>query len=170
MYQPTREEFQALAQRGNLVPVYRELPADLETPVSVYLKLRGQGESFLLESVEGGEQLARYSFIGAQPSRVFTLRGNQVEVRNHASPPALLDRREGRAGGEASDPLEPLRAYLNQYCAVPVPGLPRFIGGAVGFLSYDIVRHFERIRTGAPRAWTCRPGGRECRRGRTRSA
>ncbi len=142
MYQPTREEFRQLTERGNLVPVYTELPADLETPVSVYLKLRGQDESFLLESVEGGERLARYSFIGASPSRVFTARGNQVTLRNHTQTmhSSLADLRE-------HDPLDTLRAVMRQYCAVPVPGLPRFVGGAVGFLSYDMVRHFERIRT-----------------------
>src|SRR4051812_17242024 len=80
MFQPSKSEFETLAQRGNLVPVYRELPADLETPVSVYLKLRGQRSSFLLESVEGGEQIARYSFIGVNPSRIVSIRGNQVSV------------------------------------------------------------------------------------------
>lgn len=121
MFQPTREEFLEYAKRGNLVPVYRELPADLETPVSVYLKLRGQGNSFLLESVEGGEQIARYSFIGVNPARVITLRQGD-------SPDAVRD-------------------GLKNYRAVSVPGLPRFTGGAVGFLAYDIVNQFERIRT-----------------------
>jgi anthranilate synthase component 1 len=142
MYYPTRAEFTELARRGNLVPVYRELNADLETPVSVYLKLRGRGESFLLESVEGGEQLARYSFIGANPSRVFIVQGNEVVLRNHDS--QTVEQQMGQ------DPLARLRAIMQQYCAVPIPGLPRFFGGAVGFLAYDMVRHFERVRTPTP--------------------
>ncbi len=121
MFQPSRDEFLEYAQRGNLVPVFRELPADLETPVSVYLKLRGNGNSFLLESVEGGEQIARYSFIGVHPSRVITLRNG--------------------------DSLDAVRDALKNFRAVSVPGLPRFTGGAVGFLTYDIVNQFERIRT-----------------------
>ncbi|MEW5720021.1 MAG: anthranilate synthase component I [Chloroflexota bacterium] len=134
---PTYSDFQALAARGNLIPVYRELDADLETPVSVYLKLRGDGESFLLESVEGGEQLARYSFLATGPARVLTLRGNQITIRNHARTETIsLDGR---------DPLAALRDFLAPYRAVPLPGLPRFFGGAVGYLAYDIVRHIERL-------------------------
>ncbi len=137
MYHPTREEFSNLAQRGNLVPIYRELPADLETPVSVYLKLRGDTESFLLESVEGGEQLARYSFIAINPSRVLKLSQERVTIYNHhgAENFSLGDR----------DPLVVLRDFLAPYRAVSVPGLPRFFGGAVGYFSYDIVRHIERL-------------------------
>jgi anthranilate synthase component I len=142
MYYPTRSEFRALARTGNLVPLYRELTADLETPVSVYLKLRGRHESFLLESVEGGERLARYSFIGAEPSRVFTVRGDQVLLR---------DRRFGGVQQIApGDPLDTLRSELRKYRAVPIAGLPRFFGGAVGFLSYDMVKHFERVRPSTP--------------------
>ncbi len=137
MYHPTRTEFADLARRGNLVPVYRELPADLETPVSVYLKLRGERESFLLESVEGGEQLARYSFLAANPTRVLTLRGDQLTIRNHKR--VELFSLNGR------DPLEALRDFLTPYRAVSVPGLPRFFGGAVGFMAYDLVRHIERL-------------------------
>lgn len=140
MFHPTRDEFQALAQRGNLVPVYRELPADLETPVSVYLKLRERGlhhESFLLESVEGGEQIARYSFIGVNPARVVSIHGDTVTTRNHATTTRAAQ----------GDPLNVVREMLLPYRAVQVPGLPRFIGGAVGFLSYDMVRYFDRIRT-----------------------
>ncbi len=138
MFHPTRDEFQTLAQRGNLVPVYRELPADLETPVSVYLKLRARDtqESFLLESVEGGEQVARYSFIGVNPTRVVTLRGATVTIRNGST----------TAHATQGDPLCALRELLAPYRAVELPDLPRFIGGAVGFLNYDMARHFERLR------------------------
>jgi anthranilate synthase component 1 len=143
---PIYSDFESLAARGNLIPVYRELDADLETPVSVYLKLRGvrtqtprsaRSESFLLESVEGGDQLARYSFIAANPARVLTLRGNRITIRNHAHAETLpLDGR---------DPLDALREFVQPYQAVPISGLPRFFGGAVGYLSYDIVRHIERL-------------------------
>jgi anthranilate synthase component 1 len=137
MYQPTFSEFERLAARGNLVPVFREINVDLETPVSLYLKLRGGGPSFLLESVEGGERLARYSFLSVNPSRVWTLRGGQVLIRNHAGVESVsLDGR---------DPLEALRDLVAAYQAVHVEGLPRFFGGAVGYLSYDIVRHIERL-------------------------
>lgn len=139
MYQPSRTEFHELARQGNLVPVYRELNADLETPVSVYLKLGGRHESFLLESVEGGEQLARYSFIGAGPSRVLIIRGDEATLREYG--PEAVERRL------AGDPIDAFRNLVHQHRAVPVPGLPRFFGGAVGFLSYDMVRRFERVRT-----------------------
>ena len=137
MYQPIYSEFEALAAQGNLIPVYREINMDLETPVSVYLKLRGEGESFLLESVEGGEQLARYSFLGLDPARVLTLRGDQVTIRNHAH--------VERFSLEGRDPLDALRGFLAPYQTMPVAGLPRFFGGAVGYLSYDIVRYIERL-------------------------
>jgi anthranilate synthase component 1 len=139
--QPPREEFKRLAQRGNLVPVYRELNADLETPVSLYLKLRRGGESFLFESVEGGEQLARYSFIGSQPSHVITIRGNRVTNRNSTRVEEI---------DCTGNPLELVRARLQQYRAVEIPGLPRFFGGAVGFLGYEMVQHMERVRTLTP--------------------
>lgn len=141
MLQPSRDEFLEYAQRGNLVPVFRELPADLETPVSVYLKLRGQGESFLLESVEGGEQIARYSFIGVNPSRVITTRGDFPHFPHENG-------NTGNKGNQGdADSLGAVRDALKNYRAVSVPGLPRFTGGAVGFLTYDIVNQFERIRT-----------------------
>jgi anthranilate synthase component 1 len=137
MYHPTREEFSKLAERGNIVPIYRELPADLETPVSVYLKLRGATESFLLESVEGGEQLARYSFIAIDPARVLTLQRDEISIRNH--------KRTDSISLNGRDPLDAIRDFIAPYRAVPVPGLPRFFGGAVGFFSYDLVRHIERL-------------------------
>ncbi len=137
MIYPTYSEFEALAARGNLIPVYQELDADLETPVSVYLKLRGKGESFLLESVEGGEQLARYSFIAMNPARVFTLRGDRVTLRHHTRAESFS------LGGR--DALDALRDFVSPFRAVPAAGLPRFFGGAVGYLSYDVVRQIERL-------------------------
>jgi anthranilate synthase component 1 len=117
-------------------PVVRELPADLETPVSVYLKLAGQGPSFLLESVTGGEQLARYSFIGVHANRAYIVRGSSLECSQagQATPVALPP---------GADALDGLRAELARFRSPAVPGLPRFAGGLVGYLGYDMVRFFE---------------------------
>jgi len=141
-YKPSLEEVRELAKEGNLIAVYRELPADLETPVSVYLKLCGQGSSngtgpsFLLESVEKGEQLGRYSFIGVHPPMTVTARGDQVTI--------------GGAGGTVlekfqADPLTVVRDLMATRKPVPAPGLPRFTGGAVGYFGYDLVRFMERL-------------------------
>ena len=123
-YQPTLEEFQRLAGGGaNLIPVYREVEADLETPVSAYLKVARGPHSFLLESVEGGERLARYSFIGTEPYRV-------------------LRTGPGQPDG-ARDPLPIIEAELARFTPVAVKGLPPFVGGAVGYLAFECVRYFE---------------------------
>ena len=126
----------------NLVPVIRQLPADLETPVSVYLKLAGQGPSFLLESITGGEQLARYSFIGVQPSRAFLLRNGALEQHNHPNRPEL-NTIQRQSLPTDQDVLDYLRSVLGAYQLQPTPGLPRFAGGLVGYLSFDLVRQFE---------------------------
>jgi len=123
MYYPTLEEVKSFEpQNGNLVPVCREIVADLETPVSAFLKINRGGYSFLLESVEGGERVARYSFIGTDPYRVLTTRGE-----------------------DGTDPLLSLAGELEKYKVVPVNGLPRFCGGAVGYLSYETVTRFEEL-------------------------
>lgn len=136
---PTREQARALFAQGDLVPVYRRLPADLETPVSVYLKLaQDSTHSFLLESVEGGEQIGRYSFLGVNPKGVIQIRDGEVRriVNGQTSTRQL-------SPGE--DPLMAVKAEFGRVHPVKVDGLPRFIGGAVGFLSYDAVRSFERL-------------------------
>lgn len=120
----------------NLAPVVRELPADLETPVSVYLKLAGQGPSFLLESVTGGEQVARYSFIGVNPSQAFVLRGRGLERHTPSGITTQI------LPGDR-DPFDGLRTELRRYRPLPGAGLPRFSGGLAGYLSYDLVRFFE---------------------------
>src|SRR5262245_49889550 len=117
-------------------PVVRELHADLETPTSVYLKLCGRGPSFLLESVEGGECVARYSFIGVDSATQYRLREGYVE-RHSPRGVEHLPLSPGR------DPLHVLQAELAQYQSAHVDGLPRFVGGLVGYLGYDAVRHFE---------------------------
>ena len=122
-YYPTLEAVRKLSGQGNLVPVYREIDADLETPVSAYLKVARPPYSFLLESVEGGERMARYSFIGTEPYQVLKTGKGQPEG--------------------AVDPLVPIKAEMDKYVLIPVPDLPRFHGGAVGYLAYDVVRYFE---------------------------
>lgn len=122
MYYPSLEEVKSYARQGNLVPVYREIVADLETPVSAFLKINRGGNSFLLESVEGGERLARYSFIGTDPYRIITTKAE-----------------------DKTDPLPQVVAELNKYRVVPVRGLPKFCGGAVGYLSYETVTRFEKL-------------------------
>lgn len=117
-------------------PIIRELSADLETPVSVYLKLAGQGPSFLLESVTGGEQLARYSFIGVHSSKAYILRGRTIECREEGQVRMI----EAPADG---DPLDSLRAELARCRSAVTPGLPRFAGGLVGYLGYGMIHFFE---------------------------
>jgi anthranilate synthase component I len=135
MYVPSLDGFKAKASQGNLIPVYREIMADLETPVSAFLKLDRGAYSFLLESVEGGEKWGRYCFLGSEPSILFQSKGSRVEIT-----------REGRREvQEGVDPLAALRQLMRDYHPVEVDGLPRFFGGAVGYLTYDMVRFFERL-------------------------
>jgi anthranilate synthase component 1 len=122
MYHPTLEEFRGLGNQGNLVPIYREIAAELDTPLSAFLKVKRGGYSFLLESVEGGEQAARYSFIGTEPYRVFSTRE-----------------------GDKIDPLHLIAGELAKHKPVPVSGLPDFCGGGVGYLGYETVRRLERL-------------------------
>jgi len=135
-FHPSRREFERLARRGNLIPVYAEILSDLETPVSAFQRLAGSDYAFLLESVEGGEKWARYSFLGADPQVIFRSKGNRAEIIRGA----VAQRLDG-----FRDALEPLKALLAEYKPVPVPGLPRFFGGAVGYLAYDMVRYFEKL-------------------------
>jgi anthranilate synthase component 1 len=137
MYKPSLDQVRSLASQGNLIPIYRELPADLETPVSVYLKLRDGSPSFLLESVEKGEQMGRYSFIGVQAPLALLARGGEVSIKGAGG--AVLETRN------AADPLDVVKELLRQRTPIHVDGLPRFIGGAVGYISYDWVRTVERL-------------------------
>ncbi len=150
-YFPSLAEFRQLAVGpANLIPVYREFAADLETPVSVYIKLLDElGPSFLLESVEGGEQVGRYSFVGVNPRGMVALHGRSVSRYPYAASREPNTEQETRitehqlADGE--DILDVLKTELGQYTPADVPGLPRFQGGAVGYLGYDVVRFFERL-------------------------
>ena len=135
MLYPDLEEFKSLSSKGNLVPVYKEILADMDTPVSAYLKLGGS-PSFLLESVVGGEKWARYSFLGSRPSKVIRSWGQRVEIKD--------DKKRIRRF-EVEDPLELIKKEVTAYTPVDVKGLPRFYGGLVGYIGYDMVRFFERI-------------------------
>ena len=137
---PTREEFIAKAARGNLIPVWREVLGDLETPVSAFRKIAGdRPNSFLLESVAGGEHLARYSFLGTDPSLVLRTKGNVATIREHG------EERVVDLAFRKKDPLHVLEELLSRYRYVGTPELPRFVGGAVGMIGYDTVRFFEKL-------------------------
>ncbi len=140
MERPAFARFRSLAGRGNVLPVWLELSADCLTPVLAYLLTGARSRrSFLLESVEGGETVARYSFLGRDPQRVLTARGT-----------ALTDR-EGRClKRESGDFLEYLRGIFRSLHPVAVPGLPRFTGGAVGYIGYEAARLFEPVGAGLP--------------------
>jgi anthranilate synthase component 1 len=122
MYYPALDEVRQLKKHGNLIPVYREISADLETPVSAYLKIAHGDYSFLLESVEGGERLARYSFIGTEPSLILST-----------------------GGDKKTDPLRLIEEEFKRFQPVTIDGLPRFHGGMVGYLSYEVAGYFERL-------------------------
>lgn len=136
-YKPTKEEFVALSKKGNLIPVYKEILADMETPVSAYLKICDSDFAFLLESVEGGENLGRYSFLGSDPSLVFKSKGQNIELIYNCS-----EQESYIADGK---PLYELRKILERFKPVLDPNLPPFFGGAVGYASYDIVRTMENL-------------------------
>ena len=137
-YSLTLDEFRALAAEGNLIPLYREILADYETPVSAFAKIDQGPTAYLLESVAGGENWARYSFLGSGSSAV--IHEENGDLRLTRGKKSLLIQSRG-------NPLERLRELMEEYRPVAVPGLPRFVGGAVGYFSYDMVRTFEELPT-----------------------
>ena len=141
MYYPDFQTFKQHAAQGNLIPVYRQIMADLDTPVSAFRKIDDGRYSFLLESIEGGEKWARYTFLGSSPSVVVRSRGRMVEILESGQPHRLV---------EVEDPLGFLKGYLERYLPVEIEGIPRFFGGAVGYLGYDMVRHFEHLPSDKP--------------------
>jgi anthranilate synthase component 1 len=193
MYSPSLDEFLKLATQGNLIPVTRRILADLETPLSAYRKISGQGESFLFESVEGGEHIGRYSFVGCNPRAVIKQTENRVEVLENGKvvetfvvgstgvPPVVSgvapetgetatpapaahtnpqssssneirrDAEFGQAGrlchpnATVHDGLEIVERVMKKYRAVAVPGLPRFTGGAIGFIGYEFIHDVEPV-------------------------
>jgi len=140
MYTPDLQTFMTRATEGNLVPVYREILADMETPVSAFLKLRAAsaGYAFLLESVAGGESIARYSYLAVNPVKTFSSKGRTVTITEGGSA-RTIDL------PDTEDPLHELKRQLAAYQFVPLPGWERFCGGAVGYLGYDMVRFFEDL-------------------------
>jgi len=142
LHQPTFAEFKRLASRGNVVPVYRPIIADLLSPVAAYLRIvpetgraaAAHAYSFLLESVEGGEHVGRYTFFGADPFQIVSCRGDRITMTRGA-----------RRSAERGNVFEFLRQVGQSYHAVPVRGLPPFSAGAVGYLSYEAVRMLERL-------------------------
>jgi len=135
MIQPDFREFQRLAKQGNLIPVYEVFSAELLTPISAYLRIaQGARYSFLLESVEGGEKIARYTFVGAHPEEIFRF----------ANGACVLESRD-RMVWEERDPIAFLRERIERFRPVRLPGLPPLVAGAIGYFGYDMVRLIERI-------------------------
>ena len=135
MIKPNFKEFQALAKTASLVPVAKSISADLLTPVSAFLSFaEKEPYAFLLESVENGEQVGRYTFLGANPYMRLICDEDGVQL--------YRGRKQERLEGE---PVEAIRHLLTQHRPAQVPGLPPFTAGAVGFVSYDMVRRFEKL-------------------------
>jgi anthranilate synthase component 1 len=132
--EPGTQEFDRRAREGNLVPVSCEVVADLDTPISAFLRLRGLPHPYLLESVEGAEKVARYSFLGAQPRMILRAFPTHVEIDEG-----------GVVRRTTQDPLEAARAMMQRYRPVADPTLPRFYGGLVGWFGYDLVRTIEHL-------------------------
>lgn len=135
----TEAEFNDLAAQGyNRIPLVLETFADLDTPLSVYLKLANRPYSYLLESVQGGERFGRYSFIGLPATIRIEVRGNRINIISGAGSEEI----------DAADPLIFIESYLSRFKAAPYPGLPRFCGGLAGYFAYDAVRYIERKLAG----------------------
>jgi anthranilate synthase component 1 len=136
MYYPDKKEFIELSKKGNLIPVYRDILTDFETPLSAFAKIDKSDYSFLLESVEGGERLARYSILGSDPSLIFSSKLGNITITEGKISSSFTSK---------SDPIDELKKILNKYKFVDVKGLPRFSGGLVGFFGYDMVRFIENL-------------------------
>jgi anthranilate synthase component 1 len=146
MFSPKLEEFTQLAQQGNLIPVTCRILADFETPLSAYRKLRGQGESFLLESIEGGETLGRYSFVGCNPRAIIRQTASKVEVIEEGVVRETFTVNPQPAGAaEVRDGLEVVERVMQRFKPVLIPGLSKFTGGAVGFIGYEFIHDVEPV-------------------------
>ena len=132
-----RAQFLARAERGGMVPLLREVVLDADTPLAAFVKVARPPFAFLLESLVGGERWARYTFLGTEPREVWRYRGRSIERWTKAA--------GWQAAGETDDPIGDLGQRMRALPAAPVPGLPRFTGGAVGYLGYDLVRTVERL-------------------------
>ena len=146
MVYPELDEFLDLAKNGNLIPVTTRILADFETPLSAYKKISGEGDSFLFESVEGGEHLGRYSFVGCNPRTVIRQTANRIEVIQDGrviEKYAIPTKENEDCSKCVADGLEVIEKILAKYQAVPLPGLPRFTGGAVGFIGHEFISDVE---------------------------
>ncbi len=143
VHRPAFEDFARWAEQSACVPVYRQLTADSLTPVSAFRKIERAAPSFLFESVVGGEKVGRFSFLGTEPFLRFEARGREYRI---------FDPRDSESVGwlPSDDPFRELEALLARYKAVHMPGLPRFVGGAVGYAAYDAVRYTERLPDAPP--------------------
>ena len=136
MHCPERKKFIKIAKKGLVVPIYREILADLATPVSAFRKLSKKSKySFLLESVEGGENIGRYSFLGIDPYLTFQSKNNKYQT-------VSINRKKQ---GLTNDPLTELKSIMKGFKSIQLQGLPRFTGGAVGYISYPMIRFWEKI-------------------------
>ncbi len=135
MYYPKIEEFTRLTKKGNVIPVYTEISADLNTPLSAFLKIDDKKNSFLFESMEGGEKIGRYSFLSSNPSVVIEAKAGSVRIRE----------RSGTSKTNTANPLDYINKMMKGFKFVKVKGLPRFCGGLVGFVGYDVIRFIENI-------------------------
>ncbi len=140
MVSPSYDEFLEKLKQGNLIPIWEEILADCDTPISIFRKIDASSYCFLLESVEGGDKWARYSFLGTDPSVVFRSKGKNIEIM----------RLGGKKETFEGDPIVSLRDMLSLYNLVPEEQLPRFHGGAVGYFGYDVVRFIENIPESSP--------------------
>ena len=136
MYNISLKEFLKLSRSANVIPVYKEINADLDTPVSCFLKLAKDRYSFLLESVEGQEKIARYSFLGSKPCMVLTSKDRNIEILDHGKIRRFVT---------DTDPLDEIKKIMDGFRPARIKGLPRFYGGFVGYLGYDFVRFIEDI-------------------------
>ena len=141
MNHPDIATFRQKCHEGNLIPVWREILADMETPVSAFRKIADSENAFLLESVEQGENLGRYSFLGCDPEVVFKCKGKEVQI---------LYRENEEDFASTDEPLQALKDFMARYRPVTDPALPVFAGGAVGYLSYDMIRHWEKLPDNNP--------------------
>ncbi len=136
MYHPSKDEFIKHSKNGNLIPVYKELIGDMDTPVSIFQRLAGKYPSYLLESVEGGEHVGRYSFLGVDPSIIFKSKGREISIKKNGKTKAWIT---------DTNPLSELKKVMSEYKPVNIEGLPRFSGGAVGYVGYKVISFFEDI-------------------------
>jgi len=138
MYYPTLKEFLKLSRKSNVIPVYKEISADLDTPVSAFLKIKKDSYAFLFESVEGQEKIARYSFMGSNPSIIFKSKAKNIQIIcAHAN--------KSQRFVTSSDPLDEIKKIMQDFKPAHIKGLPRFYGGFVGYIGYDMVRFFEKL-------------------------